>query len=109
MPHDAETRRLLATAGALAPGHARNPARIKATHDAFLKAFERTLNPLETRDDAGSSDGLEETELHRQEIELPGGGQLVISDLEPVTPDRLDEATRMYADILRARSKDHQS
>ncbi|MET8717451.1 hypothetical protein ABZV52_30245 [Streptomyces sp. NPDC004735] len=109
MPHDAETRRLLAAAGALAPGHTRSPARVKATHDAMMLAFQRTLNPLETRADAGSEDGLEETELHRTEVALPGGGHLVVSDLEHISPDRLEAATQMYADILERRSRDHQS
>ncbi|MFF8399912.1 hypothetical protein [Streptomyces sp. NPDC016172] len=109
-PHDSDTRRALAAAGALAPGHTRNPARIEQTHDAMLAAFQRTLNPLETRDDAGSGDGLEETGLHRQEVELPGGGQLVLSDLEELTPERIAQASRMVAEILeQGSSKDHQS
>jgi hypothetical protein len=76
----------------------------------MLAAFQRTLNPLETRDDAGSGDGLEETGLHRQEVELPGGGQLVLSDLEELTPERIAQASRMVAEILeQGSSKDHQS
>jgi hypothetical protein len=108
-PHDAETRRLLAAAGALAPGYTRDPARVQATEDAMLLAFDRTMNPLQTRDDAGTDDGLDETELHREEVALPGGGRMVISDLEEITPERLDEATQMYAAILARRSKDRQS
>jgi hypothetical protein len=72
-----ETRCSLAAAGALAPGHTRTPARIAATHDAIMLAFQRTLNPLNTRDDAGSGDGLEEILLHRQEVALPDGGRMV--------------------------------
>ncbi|MFF0698416.1 hypothetical protein ACFYU4_38000 [Streptomyces tendae] len=108
-PHDAETRRLLAAAGTLAPGYTRDPARIQATEDAMMLAFERTMNPLKKRDNAGTDDGLEETELHREEVALPGGGRMVVSDLEHITPDRLDEATQMYADILARKSKDRQS
>lgn len=109
VPHDSETRLLLAAAGALAPGQTRSTARVQATHDAMMLAFERTLNPLETRSDAGSDDGLEETELHREEVVLPGGSRMVISDLERISPDRLEEATQMYADILERRARDHQS
>ncbi|MFC9280936.1 hypothetical protein [Streptomyces collinus] len=108
-PHDSETRRLLAAAGALAPGYTRDPARVQATEDAMMLAFERAINPVKKRDDAGTDDGLDETELHREEVALPGGGRMVISDLEEITPERLDEATQMYADILRRRSKDRQS
>lgn len=109
VPHDAETRRLLAVAGALAPGYTRDPARVKATEEAMMLAFERAMNPLQKRDDAGTDDGLDETELHREEVALPGGGRMVASDLEEITPERLDEATQMYADILARRSKDRQS
>ncbi|CAL9326790.1 hypothetical protein [Streptomyces sp. SudanB91_2054] len=109
IPHDAETRRLMAAAGALAPGYTRDPARIQATEDAMMLAFERAMNPLKTRENAGTDDGLEETELHREEVALPGGGRMVVSDLEQITPDRLDEATQMYADILARKSKDRQS
>ncbi|PNG19421.1 hypothetical protein [Streptomyces cahuitamycinicus] len=108
-PHDSDTRRALAAAGALAPGHTRNPARIEQTHDAMMAAFQRTLNPLETRDDAGTGDGLDDTDLHRQEIDLPGGGQLVLSDLEELTPERIEQALEMAAEILEQSSKDHQS
>ncbi|MER6109264.1 hypothetical protein [Streptomyces hirsutus] len=109
IPHDAETRRLLAAAGALAPGYTRDPARVQATHDALLHAFDRALNPLEEREDSGTHDGLDEIELHREEIALPGGGRMVVSDLEPITPDRLEQAAEMYAAILTNRAKDRQS
>ncbi|MFE1206353.1 hypothetical protein ACFW5V_32220 [Streptomyces sp. NPDC058762] len=109
IPHDTDTRRALAAAGALAPGHTRSPERIQQTHDAMMAAFMRTLNPLETRDDAGTDDGLEQTELHRTEIELPDGGQLVISDLEEITPERMEETAQAMAKILARRAKDHQS
>lgn len=109
IPHDADARRALAAAGALAPGHTRNPARIAQTHDAMMAAFQRTLNPLETRDDAGTDDGLEDVELHRTEVALPGGGQLVVSDLEEITPQRLEETAAALAEILARRAKDHQS
>ncbi|MFE6639499.1 hypothetical protein ACFVFT_38705 [Streptomyces tendae] len=109
IPHDTDTRRSLAAAGALAPGHTRSPERIQQTHDALMAAFMRTLNPLETRDNAGTDDGLEQTELHRTEIELPDGGQLVVSDLEEITPERLEETAQAMAKILARRAKDHQS
>jgi hypothetical protein len=104
-PHDAETRRLLAVAGALAPSYTRSTARVQATHDAMMTAFQRTLNPLETREDAGSGDGLEETPLHREEVALPGGGRLVISDLEEITPERLDETAGVIAEILQRKTE----
>ncbi|MER6616385.1 hypothetical protein [Streptomyces xantholiticus] len=109
IPHNVETRRAIAAAGALAPGHTRNPARIQQTHDAMMAAFQRTLHPLETRDDAGTDDGLDEVELHRTEVALPGGGQLVVSDLEEITPERLEETAAALAEILARRAKDHQS
>lgn len=86
IPHDSDNQRALAAAGGLAAGHSRNPARVQETHDVMMTAFMRTLNPPETRDDAGTDDGLDELELHRTEVALPGGGQLVVSDLEEITP-----------------------
>ncbi|MFI6142352.1 hypothetical protein ACIBCC_29700 [Streptomyces griseus] len=108
VPHDAETRRCLAIAGALAPAPGPSAARIQSTHDAMMLAFQRTLNPLESRADAGTGDGLEEMELHRREIELPGGGSMIVSDLEEITPDRLDETVDQIAAVLERRSKDRQ-
>lgn len=104
IPHDQETRRCLAAAGALTPGYTRSPARVQQTHDALMLAFQRTLNPLESRPDAGTGDGLEETQLHRQEVTLPGGGTMVISDIEEITPERADEAADQIARILERRS-----
>ncbi|MFD9394966.1 hypothetical protein ACFWBB_30840 [Streptomyces sp. NPDC060000] len=69
----------------------------------------RTLNPRESRDDAGTDDGLDQMELHRTEVALPNGGQLVLSDLEEITPERLEEAAQMMAEILARRAKDHHS
>ena len=109
IPHDPDTRRSLAAAGGLTAGQGRSPARIKATHDAMMTAFMRTLSPVETREDAGTDDGLDEMELHRTEVALPNGGQLVVSDLEEITSDRLDEAAQAAAKILARRAKDHQS
>lgn len=109
IPHDTETRRGLAAAGALAPTCHRSAARVRATHDAMLLAFQRTLNPPTTLDDAGTGDGLEETQLHRTEVSLPGGGKLVVSDLEEITPRRLEEAAEQIAAILESRAKDRQS
>ncbi|MDI3102006.1 hypothetical protein QJ054_33770 [Streptomyces sp. AN-3] len=109
IPHDTDTRRALAAAGALAPGHSRSPERIQRTHDVMMAAFMRTLNPLETRDDAGTDDGLDDIELHRTEISLPDGGQLVVSDIEEITPERLEETAAAMAKILERRAKDHQS
>jgi hypothetical protein len=79
---------------------------VQATHDAMMKVFERTLNPLAARDDAGSGDGLEETPLHRQEVALPGGGRLIVSDLEEITADRLDETAEVIAEILQRKAED---
>ncbi|MFJ2225656.1 hypothetical protein ACIOFY_37140 [Streptomyces anulatus] len=108
VPHDAETRRCLAAAGALAPGYKRSQARIDATHDAMMLVFQRTLTPVESRSDAGTSDGLEEMELHRREVALPGGGSMIVSDLEEITSDRLDETADQVAAVLERRSKDRQ-
>ncbi|MEU6756082.1 hypothetical protein [Streptomyces sp. NPDC046685] len=108
IPHDQETRRALAAAGALAPGSHRSPARIAETHDAMLLAFQRAMNPLATREDAGSEDGLDETDLHRTEVALPDGGRLVVSDLEEITPERLEEAAKQFAAVLEGRAKDRQ-
>ena len=94
-------------AGALTPGHRRSPARIQQTHDAMMLAFQRARQPLETRDDAGSGDGLEETPLHREEVPLPGGGRLVVSDIEEISPERLEQAAEQFARILDSRAKDH--
>ncbi|MFI8206693.1 hypothetical protein [Streptomyces sp. NPDC085937] len=109
IPHDTDTRRALAAAGALAPGHIRSSERIQQTHDAMMTAFMRTLNPVESREDAGTDDGLEETDLHRTEVALPGGGQLVVSDIEEITPERLEETAQAMAKILERRAKDHLS
>lgn len=109
VPHDQDTRRALAAAGTLAPATGRSPARIQATREAMMREFMRTLNPAETREDAGSGDGLDEIALHRQEVALPGGGQLVVSDLEEITPDRMDAAAEQYAAILDRRSRNRQS
>lgn len=109
IPHDPDTRSLLAAAGALAPAQTRDPARIAQTHDAMMAAFRRTLNPDAAREDAGTDDGLEQMELHRVEVDLPDGGQLVVSDLEEITPERLEEARAAMAEILARRTRDHQS
>lgn len=108
-PHDEETRRALAAAGMLAPAQGRSPARIEQTRAAMMREFMRTLNPAETREDAGSSDGLDEIALHRHEVNLPGGGQLVVSDIEAITPERMDAAAQQYAAILERRARDRQS
>ncbi|OEJ21015.1 hypothetical protein [Streptomyces subrutilus] len=109
VPHDQETRLALAAAGTLAPAHGRSPQRIEQTREAMMREFMRAMNPAETREDAGSGDGLEEIALHRHEVALPGGGQLVVSDLEEITPERLDAAAEQYARILDRRSRDRQS
>ncbi|CAM5234856.1 hypothetical protein [Streptomyces griseomycini] len=109
IPHDADARHALMAAGALAPGHVRSPERIKQTEDVMMAAFMRTLNPLESRDDAGTGDGLEETELHREVVELPDGAEIIISDLEEITPELLQESAGLVAEILARRAKDHQS
>jgi hypothetical protein len=109
VPHDADTRRALAAAGALAPGHTRDPKRIRQTRDAMMLAFQRALNPVETRDDAGSGDGLDDFELHREEVALPDGGRMVVSDIEKISPEVLEEAAEMYAEILARRARDRQS
>ncbi|RZU28197.1 hypothetical protein EV284_6363 [Streptomyces sp. BK022] len=97
---------MLAAAGALAPDTTRSPARIKSTRDAMLNAFRRANAPVDTRQDAGTGDGLEEVRLHREETTLPGGGRLILSDMEEITPAQIDAAVEAHAAI--ARDKDHQ-
>ncbi|MEV7512105.1 hypothetical protein AB0O57_29530 [Streptomyces sp. NPDC091201] len=109
VPHDQETRLALAAAGTLAPANGRSPQRIEQTRQAMMREFLRAMKPAETRDDAGSSDGLEEIDLHRHEVPLPGGGQLVVSDIEEITPERMDAAARQYAAILERRARNRQS
>ncbi|MFI1012692.1 hypothetical protein [Streptomyces sp. NPDC020965] len=101
-PHDEETRQMLAAAGALRPGYRRNPARVRATRDAVLREYARAQNPQETREDAGTSDGLDELEIHREEIELPGGGQLLLTDIEAITPERAEKTAARIARILQS-------
>ncbi|NML55206.1 hypothetical protein HHL19_35220 [Streptomyces sp. R302] len=108
-PQDPETRRLMAAAGSLAPSFARDPARIEQTRQSVMAAYLRTLNPEPARDEAGSDDGLEQVDLHRAEVELPGGGRVVISDIEEITPERLNETTAAMAEILARRARDRQS
>ena len=105
VPHDAETRRAVAAAGALAPGHTRSPARIEQTREAMMAAYYRALNPVEGRADAGTTDGLDEIDLHKTEFALPDGGELVVSNLEEITPQQLEELAAILAD----KARDHQS
>ncbi|MFJ9416763.1 hypothetical protein ACIRPT_21580 [Streptomyces sp. NPDC101227] len=109
-PHDEETRQMLAAAGALRPGYQRSPARVRATRDAMLREYERAQNPQETREDAGTGDGLDEPEIHREEIELPGGGHLVLTDIEAITPERAEKTAAHIARILQStEERDRQS
>ncbi|QOV40127.1 hypothetical protein IM697_18025 [Streptomyces ferrugineus] len=109
IPHDEETRQMLAAAGALHPGYQRSPSRVRDAREAMLRAYARTQNAQETREDAGSGDGLDEPELHREEIELPDGGQLVLTDIEDITPERAQKMADRVARILNSKERDHQS
>ncbi|MER5222816.1 hypothetical protein [Streptomyces flaveus] len=109
IPHDEETRQMLAAAGALQPGDRRSPSRVSATREAMLREYARVQNPQETREDAGSGDGLDEPELHREEIELPDGGQLVLTDIEDITPERAAKTAARIARILNNKERDRQS
>ncbi|NEA53617.1 hypothetical protein G3I60_05455 [Streptomyces sp. SID13666] len=91
---------MLAAAGTLQPDERRDPARVRAAKEAMLRAYAHAQNPPEARDDAGTDDGLEEPEIHRQEIDLPGGGQLVLSDIEAITPERAEATRARIARIL---------
>ncbi|GHG80078.1 hypothetical protein GCM10018779_61280 [Streptomyces griseocarneus] len=102
IPHDEETRRMLAAAGALRPGYRRSPARVRAAKEAMLREYERAQNPQETRDDAGTGDGLDEPEIHREEMDLPGGGHLVLTDIEAITPERAEKTAARIARILQS-------
>ncbi|MCZ1014492.1 hypothetical protein [Streptomyces noursei] len=101
---------MLAAAGALRPGIRRSPARVRAAKEAMLREYERAQNPQATREDAGTGDGLDEPEVHREEVELPGGGHLVLADIEAITPERVEKTANRIARILRSsEQKDRQS
>ncbi|MGY1502876.1 hypothetical protein ACW4TU_40975 [Streptomyces sp. QTS52] len=99
---------MLAAAGALKPGFRRNPAQVRAAKDAMLREFAHAQNPPETREDAGSGDGLDEPAIHREEIELPDGGQLVLTDIENISPERAESTAARIARILESRERDRQ-
>lgn len=109
VPHDEDTRQMLAAAGALQPGYRRSPARVRATREAMLREYARAQNPQETREDAGSGDGLDEPEIHREEIELPDGGHLVLTDIEDITPERAEKMAAHIARVLESKERDRQS
>lgn len=109
IPHDGETRQMLAAAGALEPGDRRSPSRVSAAREAMLREYARVQNPQEAREDAGSGDGLNEPELHREEIELPDGGHLVLTDIEDITPERAEKMAARVARILNSKERDRQS
>ncbi|WP_181800930.1 hypothetical protein [Streptomyces shenzhenensis] len=110
MPHDEDTRQMLAAAGALQPGYRRSPARVRSAREAMLREYARVQNPQETREDAGTGDGLDELELHREEVELPGGGHLVLTDIEAITPERVEKMTdRVERFLKNSEQKDRQS
>jgi hypothetical protein len=75
----------------------------------MLREYARTQNPPETREDAGSGDGLDEPEIHRVEVELPDGSQLVLTDIENITPDRAKKTAERIAGLLNSKERDHQS
>ncbi|MFJ1552683.1 hypothetical protein [Streptomyces mirabilis] len=109
VPHDEDTRQMLAAAGALQPGYQRSPSRVSATKDALLREFARTQHRPETREDAGSGDGLDEPVIHREEIELPDGGHLVLTDIENITPERAEATAAHIARILESKERDRQT
>lgn len=109
IPHDEETRQMLAAAGALQPSRQRNPSTMRATRDAMLRAYKRAQSPQGSREDAGSGDGLGEPELHSEEIELPDGGQLVLRDIEAITPERAEKTAARIARILNSKERNRQS
>lgn len=100
---------MLAAAGALRPGYQRSPSRVRDAKEAMLREFARVQNPQEAREDAGSGDGLDEPEIHREEIELPDGVQLVLTDIEDITPERAEKTAARIARILNTRERDRQS
>ncbi|WP_328736504.1 hypothetical protein [Streptomyces bobili] len=100
---------MLAAAGALEPGDRRSPSRVSAAREAMLREYARVQNPQEAREDAGSGDGLNEPELHREEIELPDGGHLVLTDIEDITPERAEKMAARVARILNSKERDRQS
>ncbi|WP_435059439.1 hypothetical protein [Streptomyces sp. bgisy060] len=108
VPHDEETRRMLAAAAALRPGYRRDPARIRATREAALREFARAQNPPTVREDAGTGDGVDETDIFQEEVELPGGGRAVLSDIEEISPERAERTAAAIERILN-RNRDRQS
>ncbi|MFZ3557240.1 hypothetical protein [Streptomyces sp. BH055] len=110
VPHDEDVRRMVAGAGALKPGSRRSPSRVRFTREAMLREYERAQNPQDVREDAGTGDGLEEVEIHRQEVELPGGGRVVLADIEAITPERAEKTAAYIARVLQdSEQKDRQS
>ncbi|MEU6460362.1 hypothetical protein [Streptomyces sp. NPDC046976] len=75
----------------------------------MLREFARAQNSLEAREDAGSGDGLDEPVLHREEVELPDGGRLVLTDIEEITPERAERVAGRISRILNSKQRDHQS
>lgn len=100
---------MLAAAGALRPAYRRNPARVRAALDAALRERRRAQNPAESREDAGTGDGLDETQIHQEELELPDGGQLVLTDIEEITPERAEATAARIARLLKSRERDRLS
>ncbi|NGO69344.1 hypothetical protein [Streptomyces boncukensis] len=82
---------------------------MERTREAMLREFSRAQNPQAARADAGSHDGRDEPEIHRAEVELPGGGQLVVTDIETITPERLEKTADRIAEILQSKEGDRQS
>ncbi|MYW67109.1 hypothetical protein GTY65_24005 [Streptomyces sp. SID8379] len=76
----------------------------------MLREYMRGQNPQEAREDAGTGDGLDEVEIHREEVELPGGGQAILTDIESITPERAEKTAAYYARILQdSEQRDRQS
>ncbi|WP_280890956.1 hypothetical protein [Streptomyces sp. LBL] len=81
---------------------------MSATKDAMLREFARAQKPPEAREDAGSGDGLDESVIHREEIELPDGGHLILTDIEDITPKRAATTAARIARILESKERDRQ-
>lgn len=100
---------MLAVVGALQPDERRNPARVRSIKEAMLRAYEHAQQQPEAREDAGTDDGLDDVEIHRHEMDLPGGGHLVLTDIEEITPERAEKTAARISCILQTSDeRDHQ-
>ena len=94
-----------AAAAALRPGVQISASRRRHTISLAMREFHRGGRQSTPRDDAGSRDSLDNPGTSITEVPLHDGGRLVVSDIEPVTPDRLEETARAIAESMAQHAK----